>query len=186
MSFRSDGWFRTGDVGLTDGSARTFQVIDRVSALYGVRFEERTTLLSPAVVEYKLLHLFATTTGRADVDVDVDATDSATSGRDVVDCFVHVTAPGSGSGSRAESAVAVVLVVQRWNSRSSSRRDSREEDALAAAWLRRIRHLAEETDQLLPHEIPRRVILTAQAFSIDNRMLFKKARRVIISAFFGP
>jgi hypothetical protein len=177
--------------GLTDDSARTFQVIDRVSAVYGVRFEERTTLLSPAVVEDKLLHLLAATTGRADVDVDVDATDSATSDGDVVDCFVHVTAPGPGSGPGlgAASAVAVVLVLQRWNSRSRSRRDSREEDALAAAWLRRIRHLAEETDQLLPHEIPRRVILTAQAFSIENRMLtpsFKKARKDIINAFFGP
>ena len=82
--------------------------------------------------------------------------------------------------------MAVVLVLQRWNSR---RRDSREEDALAAAWLRRIRHLAEKTDQLLPHEIPSRVILTAEAFSIENRMptsSFKKARKVVISAFFEP
>ena len=92
------------------------------------------------------------------------------------------------TGGVQAAEVVAVLVTQPLDS-SSPNQDSKSGDALAVAWLQKIKHLAETTDKLLPHEIPTRVISTSKPFSIDNRMLtpsFKKARKVIISTFFGP
>jgi fatty acid CoA ligase FadD9 len=184
LSFSDDGWFRTGDVGIVDNASQTFQVIDRVSAVYGVRVESKITLLSPAVVEDKILQLFAT-------NDRMDINNTAALSDDVVDCFVHVTTTApitTGGVPGAAAEVVVVLVIQPLDSNSPNQ-DSKNKDALAVAWLQKIKHLAETTDKLLPHEIPSRLISTSKAFSIDNRMLtpsFKKARKVIISSFFGP
>lgn len=167
-SFTTDGWYKTGDVGQADNACGTltYKIIDRINAVYGMNVDGKRTLLSPFTIEDAVVQGDASIINFNDGEVQT-----------LVDCFIHVPV--------ADQVVAV-LVVRPFNSFDCIK-DSSLSDHYALAWLEKMKQKLSESCAIRAHEIPTRVMLTSEEFSVENGLLtpsFKKARKLIINKFF--